>query len=393
MKILLAISSSISSYKTPALVRLLKKDGHDVFCCLTKNASKLVSKKSLETVSENPVITNMWKDKDPLMHININKETDVMLIAPATANIIGKLAGGIADDTLTTIAAAYVGKKYIAPAMNTEMWNNNIVQKNIKILTDELNYVLIEPECGELACKDEGNGRLASLENIVNAVKSKSRYKNLSIGITSGSTKEWIDPIRYITNRSSGKMGYALYQAAVYEGAKCFYIEGGVEKKVYDKNKIKVETTKEMFEATVSIMPKIDILIMAAAPLDFKPASLSEKKIKKSDINKIELCVTDDIAKRCGEIKNKNQIVVAFAAESAKTKDELAVLAKEKLLRKKADMIVANTIEDGFGGDTDVITIFYSDGNKKSFDKMSKSECAKIIIEEALNLYIAKNGV
>ena len=212
MRILLAISSSISAYKSPELVRLLKKNGHSVICIATENALKLVSKKALETVSENIVITDMWDSVNPLEHININKETDILLIAPATFNVIGKIANGIADSNFLSVAAAYTGRKIIAPAMNPQMWLNPVLQKNLNYLATELNYQIINPECGEVACGDKGVGRLASIEEIVSRVNHGNKLSNIKFAVTSGATKEWIDPIRYITNNSSGKMGHAIYE-------------------------------------------------------------------------------------------------------------------------------------------------------------------------------------
>lgn len=394
MKILLAVTSSISAYKVPSLVRLLKEEGHCIICALTKNAQKIVSIKSLETVSENPVITNMWKEVDPLKHINVNKDTDVLLIAPASANIIGKIANGICDDTITTISCAYKWRKLFAPAMNPEMWQNAAVQKNVKYMTDFLSYEIISPEIGETACKDIGIGRLASFENIINALGSK--YKNVRFCITSGSTKEWIDPIRYITNNSSGKMGASIYKEACINGGICTYIEGGV--KVHadvcgKSKKISVETTEDLRDAVINSLNNTDILIMAAAPLDFKPKRTFSKKVKKKDINTIDLVTTDDILSLVKEKKRDNSVVVAFAAESAENEDELKRFALEKLERKGADIIVANKIEDAVGKDTDKITIFYKDGTKKEYPKMEKEDCAKIILETSFDIWNKKNNI
>ncbi len=397
MRILLAISSSISAYKSPELVRLLKKNGHSVICIATENALKLVSKKALETVSENIVITDMWDSVNPLEHININKETDILLIAPATFNVIGKIANGIADSNFLSVAAAYTGRKIIAPAMNPQMWLNPVLQKNLNYLATELNYQIINPECGEVACGDKGVGRLASIEEIVSRVNHGNKLSNIKFAVTSGATKEWIDPIRYITNNSSGKMGHAIYEEIINNGGNCVYIEGNVEKNLSNYNsintkKIKVETTDDLKNAVHEAASEVDILIMAAAPLDFKPTTISNKKIKKQDINSIDLENTSDILKSVADVNYKNLIVVAFAAETADSDAELEKLAIEKMNRKKADMIVGNIISDAIGMSTNKITIFFKDEIKKEYPVMSKSDCAKNIIDEALRIFSNKKN-
>lgn len=206
MRILIAITSSISAYKIPVLVSMLKKQGHEIICAVTKNAKNMVGVKALETMSGNHVIKNIWKEEDPLIHININKKTDALLIAPIDANMIGKIANGIYDDSISTIACAYTGRKLFAPAMNPYMWLNKTVQKNVKYMIEELNFEMIEPERGTMACEEDGVGRLAAFETIINKL-TNNKYENIRFTITAGATKEWIDPIRYITNSSSGKMG------------------------------------------------------------------------------------------------------------------------------------------------------------------------------------------
>lgn len=397
MRILLAISSSISAYKSPLLVRLLKKNGHSVVCLLTENALNLVSQKALETVSENIVITDMWSNTNPLEHININKETDLLLIAPATFNIIGKIANGIADSNLLSVAAAYTGRKIIVPAMNPQMWLNPVLQKNLNYLTTEMNYEVINPEYGEVACGDNGVGRLANLEEIVSRVNNGNKLSNIKFAVTSGATKEWIDPIRYITNNSSGKMGHAIYKEIINNGGNCIYIEGNVEKELnnynsIDTKKVKVETTNDLKNAVLEAAGEVDILIMAAAPLDFKPTIISNKKIKKQDINSIDLENTSDILKSVADVNHKNLMVVAFAAETADSDEELEKLAIDKMKRKKADMIVGNIISDSIGMSTNKITIFFKDESKKEYPVMSKSECAKNIIDEALHIFNNKKN-
>ena len=388
MRILLAVTSSISAYKTPMLVSMLKKQGHEIICAVTKNAQNMVGVKALETMSSNHVITDIWQEDDVLRHININKETDILLIAPADANIIGKIANGICDDAISTIACAYTKKKYFAPAMNTHMWLNKATQKNVKYMIEELEYELIEPESGNMACNDKGVGRLAELETIIKKITSNdNKYQNIKFTITSGATKEWIDPIRYITNNSSGKMGASIYEEIASNGGISAYIEGEVNTNLNihsNDKKIKVDTTKQLQEAVLNELDNTDILIMAAAPLDFKPAVSYDKKVKKQNLNSIELIENDDILASTKDKKKKGTLIVSFAAETAETDDELKNYAVDKMNRKNADMIVANKIKDAIGKDTNKITIFFRDGRYKSYPILSKKECAKEIVSIAV---------
>lgn len=396
MRILLAITSSISAYKIPVLVSMLKKEGHEIICAVTKNAENMVGVKALETMSGNHVIRNIWKEEDPLIHININKKTDALLIAPIDANMIGKIANGIYDDSISTIACAYTGRKLFAPAMNPYMWLNKTVQKNVKYMIEELNYEIIEPERGAMACEDDGVGRLASFETIINKL-TNNKYGDIRFTITAGATKEWIDPIRYITNSSSGKMGEALYNEINAGNGNIIYIEGSVLSPltIHSNNsknkKIKVDTTEELKETVLSELKNTDILFMAAAPLDFKPAKTFDKKIKKQNINNIELIQNEDILALTKDKKLKNCLIVSFAAETAENEEELKKYAIDKMERKNADMIVANNIKDAIGKDTNKITIFFKDGRVKDFPILSKRECAKEIVNIAVEEWHNKN--
>lgn len=398
MRILLAITSSISAYKTPMLVSMLKKRGHSVICAVTKNAQNMVGVKALETMSEHKVIIDLWQEDDVLRHININKETDIMLIAPADANIIGKIANGISDDAISTIACAYTKKKYFAPAMNPHMWLNKATQKNVKYLIEELEYELIPPESGDMACKDNGVGRLANIETIINTISSTDslKYNNIHFTITAGATIEWIDPIRYITNNSSGKMGASIYHEIRSNGGISTYIEGQVNERltVDEKDKkINIETTKELQDNVLNELDNTDILIMAAAPLDFRPAEVSDKKIKKQNINSIELIENDDILASTKNKKKKSTLIVSFAAETAANDEELKKYAIDKMNRKDSDMIVANKIKDAIGKDTNKITILFKDGRLKSYPVLSKEECAKEIVDTAVSEWKKKNNL
>lgn len=396
MRILIAITSSISAYKIPILVSMLKKEGHEIICAMTKNAENMVGVKALETMSGNHVIRNIWKEEDPLIHININKKTDALLIAPIDANMIGKIANGIYDDSISTIACAYTGRKLFAPAMNPYMWLNKTVQKNVKYMIEELNYEIIEPERGAMACEDDGVGRLASFETIINKL-TNNKYGDIRFTITAGATKEWIDPIRYITNSSSGKMGEALYNEINAGNGNIIYIEGSVLSPltIHSNNsknkKIKVDTTEELKETVLSELKNTDILFMAAAPLDFKPAKTFDKKIKKQNINNIELIQNEDILALTKDKKLKNCLIVSFAAETAENEEELKKYAIDKMERKNADMIVANNIKDAIGKDTNKITIFFKDGRVKDFPILSKRECAKEIVNIAVEEWHNKN--
>ena len=396
MRILIAITSSISAYKIPVLVSMLKKEGHEIICAVTKNAENMVGIKALETMSGNHVIRNIWKEEDPLIHININKKTDALLIAPIDANMIGKIANGIYDDSISTIACAYTGRKLFAPAMNPYMWLNKTVQKNVKYMIEELNYEIIEPESGAMACEDDGVGRLASFETIINKL-TNNKYGDIRFTITAGATKEWIDPIRYITNSSSGKMGEALYNEINAGNGNIIYIEGSVLSPltIHSNNsknkKIKVDTTEELKETVLSELKNTDILFMAAAPLDFKPAKTFDKKIKKQNINNIELIQNEDILALTKDKKLKNCLIVSFAAETAENEEELKKYAIDKMERKNADMIVANNIKDAIGKDTNKITIFFKDGRVKDFPILSKRECAKEIVNIAVEEWRNKN--
>lgn len=396
MRILIAITSSISAYKIPVLVSMLKKEGHEIICAVTKNAENMVGVKALETMSGNHVIRNIWKEEDPLIHININKKTDALLIAPIDANMIGKIANGIYDDSISTIACAYTGRKLFAPAMNPYMWLNKTVQKNVKYMIEELNYEMIEPERGAMACEDDGVGRLASFETIINKL-TNNKYGDIRFTITAGATKEWIDPIRYITNSSSGKMGEALYNEIYAGNGNIIYIEGSVLSPltIHSNNsknkKIKVDTTEELKETVLSELKNTDILFMAAAPLDFKPAKTFDKKIKKQNINNIELIQNEDILALTKDKKLKNCLIVSFAAETAENEEELKKYAIDKMERKNADMIVANNIKDAIGKDTNKITIFFKDGRVKDFPILSKRECAKEIVNIAVEEWHNKN--
>ncbi|MBI4976827.1 MAG: bifunctional phosphopantothenoylcysteine decarboxylase/phosphopantothenate--cysteine ligase CoaBC [Spirochaetes bacterium] len=376
MRIILGISSSISAYKTPDLVRRFSKRGSDMFCVVTRNARHLVGIKALETVSGNRVIMNLFRQKDPLTHINLSRAADALLIAPASGNIIGKLANGIADDPLTTISLAYTGQRFIAPAMNSEMWRSDAVTRNMQTLRNA-GWTVIDPEAGDLACGVHDVGRLASLDTIVDTVLAHGEdLRGKRFIVTSGATREWIDPIRYITNRSSGKMGKAIYEELRHRGATVTYIEGQVTHPV--RGAVTVDTTEDLMNAILERIGNADCLIMAAAPLDFRPATRHTQKLKKAGVTSIALTENDDILKRVRERDTKIK-VVAFAAETEKLVDN----ARAKLSAKGANLMIANTIADGFGTDDNVITVIRENGDITEHERMTKTSCAKVIVNEA----------
>ncbi len=312
------------------------------------------------------------------------------MIAPATANIIGKMANGIADDILTTVILASKVPIYIAPAMNVNMYNNPIVKENIKKL-HSLGAYIIEPETGRLACGDEGQGRLANTHQIVEIIKSHFEQKKDLTGktvlITAGPTQEPIDPVRFISNHSTGKMGYAIAEAAYKRGAKVILISGPTNlSPTPDIKLIKVQTAKEMYDAVLHYLPETDIIFKAAAVADFCPKSISKEKIKKIDSSNIlQLERTEDILEHIKEIKKPNTIVIGFAMETENAIEN----AKKKLYKKGLDLIVLNNLHQegaGFSVDTNIVTLIYKDNKIEELPKMSKKELGNVLIDKLMEL-------
>jgi phosphopantothenoylcysteine decarboxylase/phosphopantothenate--cysteine ligase len=319
-------------------------------------------------------------------HISLAKRADVFLIAPATANVIGKVANGIADDMLTTTIMATKAKVLIAPAMNTNMYENPIVQKNINILK-ELGYNFVDPESGRLACGDTGTGKLATPESIVDEVvkllSTEQDLKGKSIIVTAGPTMESIDPVRFISNRSSGKMGYAIATKAIDRGADVTLISGPTNLTPPQnlKKLIRIESAKDMYDAVIENLDENQVVIKSAAVADYKPKNYFNKKIKKSnDDLSIELDRNKDIAYEIGKIKN-DKILVGFAAET----NDLIENAKDKVKKKNLDFIVANDLTKegaGFGVDTNIVKIIDKKGNITEYPKMKKEEVANVILDK-----------
>ncbi|MBN2878631.1 MAG: bifunctional phosphopantothenoylcysteine decarboxylase/phosphopantothenate--cysteine ligase CoaBC [Clostridia bacterium] len=385
--VVVGITGGIAAYKTIEVISRLKKLGYEVNVILTKNACEFVTPLTLETISNNPVITDMFNREVPweVEHISLAHKADLFLIAPATANVIGKIANGIADDMLTTTILACTSKKLLAPAMNADMYANEAVQKNIQRVK-ELGFEIIGPESGMLACGDIGPGRMSEPEQIAaeceRILSSKNDLEGKKIVVTAGPTIEKIDPVRHITNPSTGKMGYEIAKAARDRGADVVLVTGKVSlAKPSNMKVVEVSSTKEMLDAVLREYDDAYAVIKAAAPCDYKAKDIAEKKIKKADSNMVlELVRTEDIAKTLGQRKNGQKLII-FAAET----NDLEKHAVEKCKAKNADMVVANdvTLEGaGFGTDTNIVKFIFPDGNIIKFDKMTKRQVAEKILDE-----------
>lgn len=395
-KVLLCVSGGIAAYKAVQLTSKLTQNGFDVKVMMTGNATKFVTPLSFQAISRNDVYTDTFDEKDPakIAHIDLADWPDVIIIAPATANIIGKLANGIADDMVSTTLLATEKPVFIAPAMNVHMYNHPVVQENIARLKS-FGYHFIEPSEGYLACGYVGKGRLEEPEIIVEHVKTffvqnKQQFlRGKTVLISAGPTREKIDPVRYLSNYSSGKMGYAIAEVAQHLGANVILISGPVSMKPpVGVQIIRVESAEEMYEAVLQYFDEADIVIKSAAVSDYRPKKIFQQKMKKqSQELVIELERTVDILAELGKRK-KAQFLIGFAAET----NHVGEYAKQKLLSKNADMIVANNVMQegaGFGTDTNIVTFYKANNEKKQFPKLTKHEVAYEILKEA---YEAKKG-
>jgi phosphopantothenoylcysteine decarboxylase/phosphopantothenate--cysteine ligase len=393
--IILGVSSSIAAYKACEIVSRLKKLGADVWVAMTEEAAKLVTPLTFRTLSGNPVITDLFSpelSQTPVPHISLTKKADLLLIAPCTANVIGKLANGIADDPLTTIALACPGRKLLAPAMNPAMWRNPIVQKNI-ITLKQTGCDLIGPVPGKLACGDEDIGRMSEpaeiVRQVISSLAEKQDLKGKHILVTAGGTKEAIDPVRYISNRSSGKMGYALARAARERGAAVTLISAnGHIPDPLDIKSIKVDSAGGMLEAVLAYSNNAQAVIMAAAVADFKPKQTAGKKIKKVESGKskvdsrIELAPTNDILKTIAKQKGREQrVLVGFALET----DEVIENAKAKLKDKDLDMIVAND-QATLDSDSIKFAVIDRSGKVQDHPQLPKDQAAHVILDKVSGL-------
>lgn len=387
--VVLGVTGGIACYKSCEIVSRLKKLGFGVDVIMTQHACEFVQPLTFETLSSRPVVTDMFDRKHPweVEHISLAKKASVFVIAPATANIIGKLANGIADDMLSTTAMATKSKIIIAPAMNTNMYENPVVQENMQKLKQR-GYIFVEPVAGRLACGDIGKGKMVEpaeiVEKITQVLSEKQDLLGKKILVSSGATSQPIDGVRCITNYSSGKMGCAIAQNAADRGAEVTLVLGLHSCKVPQNVKvINVGTTDDMFEAVKDNYTQNDVVIMAAAPSDYKPAQAITNKLKGNSIE-LKLEKNVDIAKYIGENKTEKQTLVIFAAET----ENLIENAKGKLKNKRADMVVANDVTKegaGFNVDTNIAT-FISANEQRSMDKMTKDQLAVAILDEVLRI-------
>lgn len=389
--VLLGVSGSIAAYKTAYLASALKKLDADVHVLMTQNATNFINPITFETLTGNKCLVDTF-DRNfefSVEHVSLAKQADVVMIAPASANVIGKLAHGIADDMLTTTVMACKCKKIVAPAMNTRMFENPIVQDNLKILT-RYGYEVISPATGYLACGDTGAGKMPEpqelLEYILQEIECEKNMQGLKVLVTAGPTQEAIDPVRYITNHSTGKMGYAIAKMAARRGAEVTLVSGQTALEAQQfVDTISVRSARDMFEVVTGRAAEQDIIIKAAAVADYRPKHVSDQKMKKKDGDLvIELERTDDILASLGENRRPGQFLCGFAMET----ENLLENSRKKLKKKHLDMIVANSLRTegaGFGGDTNVVTMI-TESEEISLGKMSKEETASHILDQIMKI-------
>ena len=388
MKATIYITGSIAAYKAISVVRDFQKEGHEVRVAMTEEAVHLIGTQTLAALTKQPVLTDLWKESraDKIQHIELADWTDIAVVVPATANFIAKIANGIADDAASTTFLATAAPKYVIPAMNSHMWSNPAFQRNLQQLKQDGIFVM-DPDTGRLAEGYNCNGRMPEQAAIMNWVNSSLQVNDelagKKVAITAGGTVSPLDPVRYLGNRSSGKMGLALANAALTAGAEVVLIVGHVSVPIPASSKmtvIHVETTEEMLAAVKKAFSTADALIMAAAVADYEPVNYIDHKIKKQDQGdklKIYLKETPDILKTMGSLKQEQQVVVGFAAET----NDLLENATKKLKNKNADMIVANNVSQGvFGSDRDKVTVLRKDKANENIAETTKVEIAKKII-------------
>ncbi|MBY0758166.1 bifunctional phosphopantothenoylcysteine decarboxylase/phosphopantothenate--cysteine ligase CoaBC [Sellimonas caecigallum] len=387
--VVLAVTGSIAAYKIASLASALKKLEADVHVLMTENATNFINPITFETLTGNKCLIDTF-DRNfqySVEHVALAKQADVVMVAPASANVIGKIAGGIADDMLTTTVMACPCKKIVVPAMNTNMFENPIVQDNLEKLR-RFGYEVVDPASGYLACGDTGQGKMPEpellLEYILREIQFEKDMAGKRVLVTAGPTQEAIDPVRYITNHSTGKMGYALATVCMRRGADVTLVTGptAIPKPEFVKA-ITVHTAKEMFEAVKDEAPRQDIIIKAAAVADYRPKYVSHEKVKKKEGDlSIPMERTDDILKYLGDNKREGQFLCGFSMET----ENMIENSRRKLEKKNLDMIVANNLKvegAGFAGDTNVVTIITKD-EEVSLEKMSKEEAAVQILDRIL---------
>lgn len=389
--IILGVTGSIAAYKIANLASMLIKQHAEVHVIMTKNACNFITPTTFETLTGNKCLVDTF-DRNfefQVEHVSIAKKADLILVAPATANIIGKMAHGICDDMLTTTIFASRAPKLVAPAMNTGMWENPILQDNLKIL-EHYGFQIITPDAGRLACGDTGKGKMPSedtlMQHILLQVCLPHDMQGKKVLISAGPTQESIDPVRYITNHSSGKMGYALAKMAKLRGADVTLVSGPVNVKAFlGIQVIPVTSAADMYSEITQRSADAEIIIMCSAVADYKPATYTDHKVKKSDADmSIPLTRTQDILKKLGEQKSENQVLVGFSMET----ENLLENSRAKLTKKNADLICANSIssgETGFAVDTNKVTLI-SAQEMKELPLCSKEETANFILS-----YIQEN--
>jgi len=388
---MLGVAGSIAAYKAAEVASTLVRMGADVHVIMTEAACQLIGPATFRALTRNPVLTSVFDEPKfgEIVHVALPERADLMLIAPATANIIGKLANGIADDMVTTVALVVRRPVLIAPAMNPRMYKNPVVVGNIDRLKN-LGWRVIDPGEGRMACGEEGVGRLAEPEAIVGAVVAallggKRDLAGVKLLVTAGPTREPVDPVRFVSNYSSGKMGYAIAEVAAERGGQVTLVSGPTElHEPPGVDVIRVQTAQEMLHAVMDNVPDADIMIAAAAVADYRPVRKSSQKLKKDeDWLRLELERTEDILAHVAEVKGK-RVLVGFAAET----EDLDENARRKLRQKKLDLIVANDVsepESVFGSDTNVVTFIPREGEPVNWPRMSKREIANAILEYVMN--------
>lgn len=396
--IIVGVSAGIAAYKAIEVVSRLRKAGAEVKVVMTKNATHIATPLTFGEISNYPVAIDMWEEIHDwnVEHIALATWADAYIVVPATANVIGKINAGIADDMLTTTIMATPAPKFLCPAMNTEMYNNPIVQRNLADLRS-LGYHIMEPEVGWLACGVTGPGRLPSPESIVqwlteqlSSLENKHLLDGKTVVVTAGGTQEYIDPVRYIGNRSSGKMGYAIAAEAARQGARVILVSAPTSLSVpANVELVAVDSAQSMKEAVDRLYDSVDIVIMAAAVSDFRVANKAEQKIKKMESMTLELVKNPDILQSLGERKT-HQLLVGFAAET----EHVVEYGQDKVKRKHLDMLVANDVSKanaGFNVDTNEGYFLYPNREPKVMQNMKKSELARHIIREISDLLSFKS--
>jgi phosphopantothenoylcysteine decarboxylase/phosphopantothenate--cysteine ligase len=389
-KIVLGVTGGIAAYKAAELVRELVRGGAEVFVVMTRSAQAFVTPLTFQTLSGNKVATDLFSlvEESEIGHISLADRADILVIAPATANVIGKIAGGIADDLLTTVVMATKAPVLLAPAMNVHMWENPLCQENIQKLRAR-GYHFVEPEAGELACGYEGKGRLPEIPAIaeeIRALLSPQDLRGETLLVTAGPTEEPLDPVRFLSNRSSGKMGFAVARAARRRGGKVILVSGPTALAAPSGMKfIPVRTAVQMREAVLENLPAASVLVMAAAVSDFRPKGFSPEKIKKSGAQtNLSLELNPDILSEAGQRKGK-RLIVGFAAETG----SLLANAQRKLAEKNLDLIVANDVSlpgAGFAVDTNIVKVIDRSGKVEELPLMDKEELADRLLDRILFL-------